>query len=464
MKKGEICIGQVIRVDFPDKAVVRTADGEEATVKYGLPGQTVSFRVKKKKKEHAEGTLLEVLERSSLEDAAMTCPQFGLCGGCVCQSMPYENQLEMKREQIKRLLDSVCQDYLFEGIEASPETEGYRNKMELSFGDTCKDGPLMLGMHKRGSFYDITSAADCKMMHSDMRLAAVCVLEHFTERKIPYYHRITHIGILRHLLLRRSRATGELLIALVTSSQKPKLQEQDFLDLAGLTRKLAELPYEGRLGGFLHIINDSVADVVQSDETRVLYGSPVITETLLGLHFEITPFSFFQTNSAGAEVLYRVVRDYIGETDGRLVFDLYSGTGTIAQMLAPAAEEVVGVEIVEEAVEAAKKNAAANGLSNCRFLAGDVLRVLDEIEEKPDLIILDPPRDGIHPKALPKILQYQVPKIVYVSCKPTSLARDYAAFAEAGYRMIKAKAVDMFPGTSGIECVALMSKSNRTAQ
>ena len=198
--------------------------------------------------------------------------------------------------------------------------------------------------------------------------------------------------------------------------------------------------------------------MVQSDETILLYGQPEITDRLLGLSFQITPFSFFQTNSAGAEVLYSVVRDYIGETKDRLIFDLYSGTGTIAQVLAPVAKRVVGVEIVEEAVEAARINAKANGLENCRFLAGDVLKVLDEIEEKPELIVLDPPRDGIHPKALPKILNYQVPRIVYVSCKPTSLVRDYEMFVEMGYRMVKARAVDLFPGTAGIETVALFEK------
>lgn len=465
VKKGEIYEGKVIRTDFPDKAVVVTEEGEQAVVKYGLLGQKISFRVKKKKKLQAEGMLLEVLEPSPFEDREQTCGQFGICGGCTCQSMPYVRQLEMKGEQIRRLLDSVCTDYKFEGIEASPVTEEYRNKMELSFGDAWKDGPLMLGMHKRGSFYDITPVADCRMMHRDMRLAAACVLEHFTERNVPYYHRVQHVGILRHLLLRRSAHTGELLIALVTSSQhiggaeQTRSQESE-LGLGELTEKLVKLPYTGTLRGFLHIINDSVADVVQSDETKVLYGDPVITESLLGLHFQITPFSFFQTNSAGAEVLYSVVRDYIGQTDGRLVFDLYSGTGTIAQMLAPVAKKVVGVEIIEEAVEAARANAAANGLDNCSFLAGDVLKVIDEIEEKPDLIVLDPPRDGVHPKALPKILQYRVPRIVYVSCKPTSLVRDYETFVQAGYRMVRAKAVDMFPGTSGIEAVALFQRKD----
>lgn len=182
-------------------------------------------------------------------------------------------------------------------------------------------------------------------------------------------------------------------------------------------------------------------------------------EELLGLKFKITPFSFFQTNSLGAEVLYETAREYIGETDGRKVFDLYSGTGTIAQILAPAAEHVTGVEIIEEAVEAAKVNAAQNGLTNCDFIAGDVLKVLDTLEERPDLIVLDPPRDGIHPKALPKIIDhYGCEKMIYISCKPTSLARDLVVLQAKGYEVTRVCCVDMFPGTTQVETVALLTK------
>ena len=177
------------------------------------------------------------------------------------------------------------------------------------------------------------------------------------------------------------------------------------------------------------------------------------------MKFKISTFSFFQTNSYSAEVLYQTARDYVGDLGGsdKTVFDLYSGTGTIAQLMAPAAGKVIGVEIVEEAVEAAKKNAAANGLDNCEFIAGDVLKVLDEVEEKPDMIILDPPRDGIHPKALPKIIKYAVDHIVYISCKPTSLVRDLEVFLENGYRVDKAVAVDQFPWTANVETVVLLS-------
>ena len=198
--------------------------------------------------------------------------------------------------------------------------------------------------------------------------------------------------------------------------------------------------------------------MVQSDETRVLYGEDVIYEELLGLRFKISTFSFFQTNSLGAEVLYSKAREYVGSTNDKMIFDLYSGTGTIAQILAPVAKKVVGVEIVAEAVEAAKENAELNGLNNCEFIAGDVLKVIDDIKDKPDLIVLDPPRDGIHPKALQKIIDFGVDRIVYISCKPTSLARDLVILQEHGYKVEKACAVDMFPQTVHVETVVLLSQ------
>ena len=261
----------------------------------------------------------------------------------------------------------------------------------------------------------------------------------------------TQFILCSHLLVRRAENTGEILVNLVTTSQEE-------WDLMPLVQEVLGLPLEGKVVGFLHIINDSLADIVKSDETKVLYGQDYFYEELLGLKFKITPFSFFQTNSLGAEVLYSTAREFVGETKDRTIFDLYSGTGTIAQILAPVAKEVIGVEIVEEAVTAAKENAEANGLTNCSFLAGDVLKVIDEIEEKPDFIVLDPPREGIHPKALPKIVDlYRCEKMLYISCKPTSLARDLVEFAKYGYRVEKVCCVDMFPGTCHVETVVLLS-------
>lgn len=472
MKKGQVYEGSVVRVDFPNKGIVCVGE-ETAVVKNSLPGQKVKFSVNKVRKGKAEGRLLEVTEKSPLE-TGRTCSLFGLCGGCTYLSLPYEEQLKVKEEQVKRLLDSVLnkqeEAWAFEGIKGSPKAYEYRNKMEFSFGDEYKDGPLALGMHKRGSFYDIVTVADCEIVDADYRLILQIVRDYFAREKVSFFHRMSHEGYLRHLLVRKASRTGEILVALVTTSQDPWQGEtavEGSLDVDALITGFKDLllsleqdrKLAGKFAGILHITNDSIADVVQSDRTELLYGQEYFYEELLGLKFKISTFSFFQTNSSSAEVLYQTARDYVGDLGGsdKTVFDLYSGTGTIAQLMAPAAGKVIGVEIVEEAVEAAKKNAAANGLDNCEFIAGDVLKVLDEVEEKPDMIILDPPRDGIHPKALPKIIAYGVDHIVYISCKPTSLVRDLEVFLENSYRVDKAVAVDQFPWTANVETVVLLS-------
>ena len=452
MKKGQVLEGTIEKVEFPNKGVVTVAEeGKSVIVKNGIPGQKVKFCVNKFKRGNAEGRLLEVLEKSPLETRKPVCSIFPVCGGCMYQTMSYEAQMDMKAEQVKNILnEAVNGEYLFEGVKASPKEFAYRNKMEFSFGDEYKDGPLTLGLHKKGSTYDVLTASDCKLVHDDMTKILNCVLEYFKQRNVSYYKKMQHTGYLRHLLLRRGDRTGEILVNLVTTTQEEH-------DMSPLKEALLNLELEGKIVGFLHILNDSLSDVVQSDETRIIYGQDYFYEKLLNLEFKITPFSFFQPNSRGAEVLYSTVRDYIGDINDMTVFDLFSGTGTIAQVLAPVAKQVIGVEIIEEAVEAAKENAAHNGLSNCKFIAGDVFKVLDEIEEKPDVIVLDPPRDGIHPKALPKILDYGVDKIVYISCKVTSLARDLEMIQARGYEVVKSVAVDQFSQTVHVETVVLLS-------
>ena len=453
MKKGQIYEGIIERVDFPNKGIVFVPEEEQyVTVKNGIPGQKIRFMINKFKRGNAEGRLLEVLEKSPLETREPVCSIFPACGGCMYQTMPYEEQVKMKEGQIRRIMDPVVKgEYLFEGVKHSPKEFHYRNKMEFSFGDEFKDGPLSLGLHKKGSTYDVLTAGDCQLVHEDMDKILLCVLNYFKERNVSYYKKMQHVGYLRHLLLRRGDTTGEILVNLVTTTQEE-------YDLTPLVEELLALELEGKIVGILHILNDSLSDVVKSDETRILYGQDFFYEKLLELEFKNTPFSFFQPNSKGAEVLYETVREYIGDIDNQVVFDLFSGTGTIGQVLAPVAKKVIGVEIIEEAVEAAKENAVRNGLSNCRFIAGDVFKVLDEIEEKPDVIVLDPPRDGIHPKALPKILNYGVDKIVYISCKMTSLARDLEMMQLAGYRVEKMTAVDQFCETVHVETVVLLSQ------
>lgn len=464
MKKGEIYEGIIDHVDFPNKGRIYIED-QLVTVKNGIPGQKIRFIINKKRSGRTEGRLLEILEPSPLEVREPVCSLFPSCGGCMYQTMQYEDQLTLKSSQVKALIEEALieggqvdthghADVMFDGIKRSPDEFGYRNKMEFTFGDEYKDGPLSLGQHKKGSTYDILSVTDCKLVHNDFNQIVQAVLAYCKNQKFTYYHKMRHEGFLRHLLIRRSHTTGEILICLVTTGE----QKHDWTHLC---KQLLQLPLDGSITGVLHMRNDSLADVVCSDETTILYGHDYFYETILGLKFKISPFSFFQTNSKGAEVLYSTARDYIGNTKDMTVFDLYSGTGTIAQMIAPIAQKVIGVEIVNEAVEAAKLNAALNGLSNCAFIAGDVLKVLDDLSEKPDYIILDPPRDGIHPKALPKIIQYGVPQMVYISCKPTSLARDLKVFLKNGYRVERFCCVDMFCETVHVETVVLLTKEKR---
>ena len=469
MKKGFRGTGTVERVDFPNKGIAVTDDGDRVIVKNTIPGQKVEFVVNKVKHQRAEGRLMEVIEKSPLETEE-PCPHFGMCGGCTYQTVPYEKQLDMKLTQVKKLIsDAIGTEkeagYEFIGIHGSPKKSEYRNKMEFSFGDEYKDGPLALGMHKRGSFYDLVTVSDCQIVDEDFRTILKAALDYFSKNNIPYFHRASHKGYLRHLLVRKATKTGEIIVDLVTTTQTEGFDEEELL--AGFRYTLLTRHYDGRFKGVLHTKNDSVADVVKNEGTEVLYGDSYFYEELLGLKFKITPFSFFQTNSLGAEVLYETAREFIlgdnkDSLNGKTVYDLYSGTGTIAQLMAPVCKEVVGVEIVEEAVCAAKENAALNGLDNCKFIAGDVLKVLDEIEEKPDYIILDPPRDGIHPKAIGKIIEYGVENMVYISCKPTSLARDLQIFMDRGYRVGKICCVDMFPNTYHVETVVKLSLKKDT--
>ncbi len=467
LKKGTIVEGVVERVKFPNKGIVQTEDGP-VVVKNALPGQKIKCSITKAGKDRREGRLLEVLEKSP-EETEATCENFGICGGCTYLSLNYAAQKAIKEGQVKNGLDQALADqeapYVWEGVQESPVKYEYRNKMEFTFGNAYKDGPLTLGMHKRGSFYDVVSVENCKIIDADYRLILRTVREFFAEKNTPFFHRMSHEGYLRHLLVRKSRATDEILVGLVTTTQI----SDDAVLIQGYLDALLALEKEGKLlgryAGILHIYNDSLADVVRSDRTVVLYGKDVFGEKLLNLDFQVSTFSFFQTNSLGAEVIYQTVQRYVSEAQESLqkdekpvVFDLYCGTGTITQLMSPVASKVIGVEIVEEAVEAAKRSAAENHLTNCEFLAGDVLKVIDEVTEKPDLIILDPPREGIHPKALPKILDYGVDYIVYVSCKLTSLLNDLKTFRTRGYEVVRATAVDQFPWTTGVETICLIRK------
>ncbi len=448
-KKNELIEFKIEGVEFPNRGKA-SYDSFQVKTKGGIKGQVVKARVSRKRKNQLEAKIIEVVEASELE-TELGCPHKTICGGCTYQSLTYKKELEYKEEQIIELFEKEGLDIKLLGIEPSPRIEAYRNKMEYTFGDEEKDGPLALGLHRKGRFYEVVNVPECNIVDGDFTSIREKILDYFIEENIPYYRKKNHLGYLRHLVIRKALSTGEILVNLVTSSQN-ELDKVGFIDL------LQSIPLKGEIVGILHTTNDSLSDTVQADSLKLLSGRDYIVEEILGLKFNISPFSFFQTNTFAAEKLYSIVREFAGDIDDKIVFDLYSGTGTIAQIMAPLAKKVIGIEIVEEAVGKAKENAELNKLDNVEFIAGDVLKAVDELNEKPDLIVIDPPRDGIHPKAINKIIDFNPDTFVYVSCNPVTLVRDLKIFIERGYKVDKAKLIDQFPRTPHVECIALIQR------
>lgn len=385
------------------------------------------------------------------------CRDSKLCGGCSYQGVPYEEQLKNKEGETKSLLDRKDIRYgEFIEIEPAPDRFGYRNKMEYTFGDMEKGGPMTLGMHRKKHFMSIVTVDECQLVHEDFNRVLRAVLDFVSSRGYSHYHKKTHKGLMRHLILRRGVRTGELLVNVVTSS------EEGF-DEEAFTSMILSLPLENRVAGVLRTINDRLADAVYCDELRVLYGRDYYEEEIMGLKFKVSAFSFFQTNVEAVEKLYSYAIGLIDDFESKKVFDLYCGTGTISQAMAKSAGEVVGIEIVEEAVRAAEENAAYNGIENCRFISGDVFEVLDSLpeSEKPDVIVVDPPRVGISANALDKIIGYGVDQIVYISCNPKSLAENLYYMQYYGYEVRLVKPFDNFPGTKHTEAVALLSRKDK---
>lgn len=450
MKRGSELSVKIEKTQFPSTGM-GYAEDKIIYVKNAFPGQTITGRVKKKKEEYAELKLLSVDEKADYEVESV-CSHFGLCGGCSSQTIPYEKQLEFLSEEVKSLFKEADVDmgeYL--GIMGSPDQWEYRNKMEFTFGDEAKGAPLSLGMHMRGKSFGIVTVDDCKLVDEDYRKIIKLTVEYFRGTDLPYYRVMKAEGYLRHLVIRKAQNTGEILVNLVTTTQI------DF-DLGEYVKLLKDQSYKGNLVSILHTENDSRSDAVIPEKVNVLHGKDYIRETLLGLQFNISPFSFFQTNTKGAESLYSIVKDFMGDSQDKVVFDLYCGTGTIGQIVAPNAKKVVGIELIEEAVEAAKENAKLNGLDNCEFLAGDVAEIIKTVKDKPEIIILDPPRTGVHPKALDYVIKFNAPEIIYVSCNPKTLVTDLKVLTEKGYKVVQTKVKDMFPNTPHVETVVKLIK------
>lgn len=380
------------------------------------------------------------------------CIHEAVCGGCLYQGLPYEEQVLLKGKDVTRILTEYeikCETFL--GITGSPHHYCYRNKMEYTFGDETKGGEMNLGMHKRGSFLSVITSDACQLVDPDFNRILTYTLDFFRNANSPFYHKKSHQGLQRNLIVRKGERTNELLVNLVTTSQMP-FDDQSYV------KGVLSLPLANHIVGVLHTINDRLADAVNCDELRILWGKDYYEEKIMGLDFKVSAFSFFQTNVPAAENLYTEALNLIHDLEGKTVFDLYCGTGTISQALALRAQEVIGIELSADSVSSAIENAERNSLSNCTFYAGDVFEVLNKLEVKPDVIVLDPPRSGVQPKALDKILAYQVDEILYISCNPKSLMENLKQAEAHGYKAKKMKAYDNFPFTRHIEAVTLLTK------
>lgn len=450
MRRGSDLSVKIEKSQFPSTGI-GYADDKIIYVKNAFPGQTITGRVKRKKEDYAEVKLLRVDEKADYE-IEPPCPHFGVCGGCSSQSIPYDMQLEFLSEEVKALFNDAevtTGEYL--GIQGSPSQWEYRNKMEFTFGDEAKDAPLSIGMHIRGKSFGILTVDSCKIVDEDYRKIIKLTADYFGMQGLPYYRIMKAEGYLRNLVIRKAENTGEILVNLVTTTQI------DF-DLTEFVKLLRRESYKGNLVSILHTENDSLSDAVIPEKVNLLYGKDYIRETVLGLQFNISPFSFFQTNTKGAESLYSIVKEFMGNSENKVVFDLYCGTGTIGQIVAPNAKKVVGIELIEEAVKAARENAKLNGLDNCEFLAGDVAEIIKNVKDKPDIIILDPPRSGVHPKALDYVIKFKAQEIIYVSCNPKTLVTDLKVLTERGYKVIQTKVKDMFPNTPHVETIVKLIK------
>ena len=436
-------------------------------VPYVVPGDVVDLQIKRKKNKYAEAEAVKFHELSP-NRAVPFCQHYGVCGGCKWQVLPYPEQIKYKQKQVEDNLRRIGKIELPEisPILGSAKTEFYRNKLEFTFSnkrwltneevrqDVKYDQMNAVGFHIPGAFDKVLAIEKCWLQDDISNRIRNAIRDYAYEHDYSFINLRTQEGMLRNMIVRTS-STGELMVIVIC-----KITEDHEMELF---KQLLQFVADSfpEITSLLYIINNKCNDTINDLDVYVFKGNDHIFEEMEGLRFKVGPKSFYQTNSEQAYNLYKVAREFAGLTGNELVYDLYTGTGTIAQILAPVAKKVVGVEIVEEAVEAAKENAELNNLDNCTFWAGDVLKVIDELGEVPDLIMLDPPRDGVNPKALMKILNFGVERLVYIACKPTSLARDLEMIQGRGYKVEKISGVDLFPGTYHVETVALLSKKNR---
>lgn len=459
MKKGDVItvlLDNLSKLNQVSAKPIETESNDSLTsepkirIKNGVPGQKAKVRISKKRHGVYDAQLLEYLDLNKPEDL---CENYLICGGCTFNVVESEKERKIKEDYLKDLFSG----YPFEGLLEVPDTRSYRNKMEYSFGNKEKDGEMTLGLHERGRFYNILNTNNCVLAPEDFEIIRTTVLDYFKDKNKDFYHKNTNEGFLRFLVLRKGIKSDKLLINLVTTTQD-ELDKEEFIQLLKNSR------VGDKISGILWTTDDNVADAVIPEKTEVLYGTATLNDTICGIDFTITPYSFFQVNTKGADTLFSIVRYYaklaLSEKDNNVIYDLYSGVGTAGLILADLADRIYGIEIVDEAVQIAKENAKKNNIENIEFISGDVLKEAEKLTDRPDLIILDPPRSGINPIALKKILSFEPNYFIYISCNPVPLSQDLKEFEEAGYKVEKMTSVNMFPMTTNVETVALLKKIN----
>jgi len=422
------------------RGVARTEGGFVVFVGGGLPGDRVRARIGKSKRSWAEGSIVELLDPSP-DRIADRCLHGGEpCPGAAWQGLPYELQLAHKSTQVREALERIGK---FEGIEAEPIVEAaeqwrYRNKLEYSFGAQRAEDAPALGFHARGEWDTVVDVDDCRLASEGNNLARNAIRDWAASEGVPAYDKRSRGGVLRNLIVREGRRTGQVQTRLVTAEAEIPRPP---VDLHTMIR--------GDSGG-------------TAGATGVL-GEEYLHERLGELELRVSPYAFLQTNTETAERLYSVAREFAGLGGGERLFDLYCGIGTIGLSLAADAGEVWGIENVADAIVDAEANAERNGIGNARFRAGDArlgIRPLVEEAGKPDVVVIDPPRAGLSAKIVRRVLECDAKRIVYVSCNPTTMAPNARQIVDAGYRLTRVRPVDMFPQTPHIECVALLERAS----
>jgi len=457
LKKGLEVDLQIESVSFGGQGVARL-DGLVIFVAGGYTGDRVRAKLTKIKKNFAEARVVDVMEPSP-DRVAPPCSHFGLCGGCKMQDLDYTAQLEIKRNNVAEIFERIG---MFASVDvptplASPRLFGYRNKMEFTFGDRpwlLTDQPdqvtdFALGLHIPQRYDKVLTIDECHLTTPVVNRLLRFMRPFARTSGLPAYSVRTHEGFWRFLVVRESAHTGHLMVNIITSRADAAIQERMRLEIPAAIPEVTSL---------INGISSRRSQVAQSEEEVVLTGNRVIEETLGPYRFEISSNSFFQTNSHAAEILYQTALSMAELTGTETVYDLYSGTGSIAIFVSPHARRVIGVELVSDAVRDAVRNAEQNGIRNCEFHSGDLKNVIGNLTITPDVVILDPPRSGLHPDVVQSLLEVKPRRIVYVSCNPATQARDLEILCRETYVLDRLQPVDMFPHTYHIENVAQLTR------